>query len=100
MFHPEVPETDSVCAAETGFGGGVSEIGIATREPDRRRTFDERSRAYDDLDTAEVFGIASGGIHQGQERNPSCPGIRRTEAEFRWAALLGTGIFRANSGPR
>ena len=61
--HPEVPETNPVRATEKRLGRGVPAIGIAKREPDRRGAFDVRSRAYDDLDTTEVFGIASGRVH-------------------------------------
>ena len=40
------------------------------------------------------------GVYQGQERNPSGPSVRRTEAELRRAELLGARIFRINGGAR
>ena len=96
--HPEVPETNPVRATEKRLGRGVPAIGIAKREPDRRGAFDVRSRAYDDLDTTEVFGIASGRVHQREECDPSCTSIRRAKAEFCWAEFLGSRILCVNGG--
>ena len=49
-----------------------------------------RSCAHDDLDTAEVCGVAGGGVHQGQERDPPGAGVRRdgsktTSGQSFWA---------------
>ena len=46
------------------------------------------------------FGVSGGGVHQGQERDPSGEGVRRAQAQLRWAALLGTGVFRLDGGSR
>lgn len=43
-----------------------------------------------DCDPAEVCGIAGGGLHQGQECNPSCTGVRGVPEKFGWAALQGS----------
>ena len=48
----------------------------------------------DDLDTAEICRVASGWFHQGQERDPSCTSVRRTEAELRWSKFLGARLLR------
>lgn len=40
------------------------------------------------------------GFIQGQERNPSGPSVRRTEAELHWAELLGARIFRVDGRSR
>ena len=50
------------------------------------------------IDPAEALGIAGGGVHQGQERHPSGQSVRRTEAQLRWAALLGAGVLRLDGG--
>ena len=55
--------------------GSVQEAGRAEGEPDRGGTFDARPRAHDDRDPAEIRGVAGGGIHQGQERDPHGAGL-------------------------
>ncbi len=50
--------------------------------------------------STEVCGVASGRIHQRQERDPSGPHVRRAKAEFRRAALLGSRIFREHGWAR
>src|SRR6516164_11104765 len=68
---------------------GVPQAGGAEGVEDRGRALDAGSRAHVDLDTAEVRGVASGGVHQGQERDPSRPCVRGKEAQLCRAALLG-----------
>src|ERR1700677_3081180 len=58
------------------------------------------SRAYVAFHSTEVCGVASGRIHQRQERDPSGPHVRRAKAEFRRATLLGSRIFREHGWAR
>jgi REP element-mobilizing transposase RayT len=47
---------------------------------------------------AEVRGVASDWVHQGEERDPRGSGVQRAEAQFCWAALLGAGLLRLDGG--
>ncbi len=91
--YTEVPEEDAVRNAEKVSGGGVSAVGPAEGEPDFGRAFDAGSRSHVDCDPAEMRGVASDRLHQGQERNPSCQGLWREEAQLRGPELLGKGVF-------
>ena len=62
--HPEMPQKDAVQAAEALSGGGVPRAGSAEGEPDRGGTSDSGPRAYDDLDSAEICGVAGGGFNK------------------------------------
>ena len=64
-------------------GGGASEGG---------------SRAHDVVDTAEVFGLRGGGLHQGEERDSDRPKIFGSEEELCRVELLGEGILRVDGG--
>ena len=61
---------------------------------------DAGSRTHVDIDSAEVCGIASGGIYQRQERDPFGPGVRRTQAQLCRARLLGERLLRINGRAR
>jgi hypothetical protein len=61
---------------------------------------DAGSRAHVDIDPAEVFGIAGGGVYQRQERDPFGPDVRGTQAQLCGAALLGERLFRINGRAR
>ena len=53
-----------------------------------------------DIDPTKARGVASGGIHQGQERDPSGTDVRGAEAQLRGAALLGERLLRLNGRAR
>ena len=59
----------------------------------RRRTLDERPCPHADRDTAEIFGVAGRGIHQGKERHSFGAELRRTAAKLYGGALLGSRVF-------
>ena len=65
-LHPEVPAQDAVWRNCGGTWGGVPRAGESRRRAGLRRGTDGGSRAHDDLDPAEVRGVAGGGIHQGK----------------------------------
>lgn len=92
--HPEVQTKDAVRRVAEALGGGVPTFGGAEGEPDRRGAPDGRPRAHDDLDTAEAGSVRGDRVHQGEERDPSCAGVRGEEAELRGTALLGEGVLR------
>src|ERR1035437_957764 len=100
VFIPKGRRKVQVQEPAPAFGRSVPQAGRAEREPDRRRPSANRPCAHDDFDSTQVCGLASGGVYQGQERNPSGPSIRRTEAELRRAELLGARIFRIDGRAR
>src|SRR5690242_18025710 len=68
-LYPEVPTQGVVWATARALGRDVPQPGCPEAEPDRGRAPDVRSCAYDDRDSAQVCGVAGGGIYQGQERD-------------------------------
>jgi len=47
------------------FGRGAAGSGAAERQPGMGRASDVRPCTYACIDTAEVFGLAGGGVHEG-----------------------------------
>lgn len=97
--HTEVPQEDAVRGAEKISWRGISPTGGTEGESDRGRSSGVRSRAYDDRDTAEAFGIAGSRVYQGQECDPLGAGVRGEEAQFCGAALLGKRVLRFDGWP-
>jgi hypothetical protein len=62
-------------------------------------TFRRPTVAHAVCDPAQVRGLASERVHQGEERDPACAGLRRQEKELCGPALLGAGILRARGRP-
>src|SRR5207249_3390658 len=91
--HPEVPAKDFVQGTEAVSGGGIPTVGRAEGKSDRRRTFDARPCAHDDSDSAEVRGVASDWVYQGQERDSPGTGLRREEAKFCGQHFWARGYF-------
>ena len=52
----------------------------------------------DVVDSAEVLGGAGDRVHQGEERDPHRPGVRRAVAQLCRAALLGSRLLRVHAG--
>src|SRR5215472_4668751 len=74
------------CRRKTQAGGTKG-------KQNRGRAPSSGPRAHDDLDPAKIRRVSGGRVHQGQERDPLGPGIRREEAELRRDALLGQRVF-------
>ena len=87
-----------VWTPEKVFWRGFPPVGGAKAEPDRRRKLNARSCAHNDFGSAEVCGIACGGVHQRKECHSSGPSVRGAEMQFCWAALLGIGVFCFGGG--
>src|SRR5687768_8633250 len=96
--HSEVSQTNTVCATEAKTGGSAAHVGDPEGEQNRRGSLDDRPRAHVDLNSAEVLGVASGGLHKREECDPLGAGLRRAATQFCRAALLGTRIFRVYGG--
>jgi len=75
--HSQVPEEDAVWADTTASWGSVPQVGCAEGESDRGGPYAAGSRAYVDLDPAEIGGVASGRLYQGKE----CHHIARVYGE-------------------
>jgi hypothetical protein len=75
-----------------GFGSiwarGIPPFGRAEAESRSGRAFDARPSSHAAFDSAQVCGVGSGGIDQGQERDPSGPDLGRAQAKSRRAAFL------------
>ena len=98
--HTEVPQEDAERGAEKMSWRGISLIGGTEGESDRGRSSGVRSRAYDDRDTAEVFGVAGSRVYQGQECDPLGTGVRGEEAQLCGEAILGKKVLRFQGWPR
>ena len=80
------------------LGEVFRELARAEGEPDRGRAFDDGSCAHVDRDTAEVCGVASGRVHQGEERDPFGAGVRGAEANFVGQHFWARGYFVSTVG--
>ena len=69
-LHSQVPQENAVRAVEAASRRGVPQIGNAEGVQGRRGAFDAGSCSHDDFDPAEICGVASNRVHQGQERYP------------------------------
>lgn len=78
--------------------GGDTETGGTERMRDNGGAYNERSYPHADKDTAEIFRVAGGGMHQGEERDICGAEIRREEEVFQRTGILGEGIFRLDGG--
>ena len=97
-IYPEMAEENAVRQFKEGAWKGIPKVGGAKGMPNRRRALDAGPCTYADLDTAETFGIAGSGVHQGKECDSRCKGVWRAEAQFCWATLLGTRVLRVDGG--
>ena len=88
-LHPEASQKDAVRGAAAAPWRGVPPVGAAEGESDRGRALDGRSRAHDDVDSAEVCGVAGGGVHQGQECDPSGAGVRESGSATSSGSISG-----------
>lgn len=99
-LHPEMSKEDAVLPATPAPWRGVPQAGGAEGMQGGRGTFDARPRAHDAIDTTKVRGLAGGGVHQGQECDSPCKGVRRAQAQLRRPALLGKGLLRIDGRTR
>src|SRR5580693_850048 len=100
VFIPKRRRKGAVSGIEEASWGSLPSTRGAEGVEDRGRAFAARSRAYVAFHSTEVCGVASGRIHQRQERDPSGPHVRRAKAEFRRATLLGSRIIREHGWAR
>jgi hypothetical protein len=52
----------------------------------------------DDIDPAEVRGLAGGGVHEVQECDSSGPGVWGAQAKFFWRSFCARGYFVSTVG--
>src|SRR4029077_12138013 len=64
------------------------------KECDRRRTSDARSRAYADIDPAEIFGGGGDRVSEGEKLDLDCAECGTQAAQFSWPQILGEGLLR------
>lgn len=81
------------------LGRSVPAASQAEAMPDWGGPPDAGPRTYDNLDSTQTVGIGGSGIHQGQECDPSCARVWRTQAGLCRPALLGTRVHGVNGGP-
>ena len=96
--HPEIPTQGALRFFAQTPGHIVSGVGTAEGMRDWGRAPHGRSCAYAAFDSAEVLGIASNGVYEGQERHPDCADLRREAKELCGAALLGTRLLGIDGG--
>ena len=73
---------------------------LAEQKESRIEEGHPRPCAHDDRDSAQVCGVASDWVYQGEERDTSGTGIWGDKEKLRGAALLGARILRIHSGAR
>jgi putative transposase len=80
------------------LGEVFSQTGDAKGKQSRGRPSDAGSCSHDDLDPAEIRGLASDRLYQEQERDPFGPCLRGGEAQFHRPALWASGYFVSTVG--
>ena len=100
VFIPKYRKKVIVWSDSEGDGRSISSAGEAERKLDRGRSSDAGSCAHDDIDSTEICGISGGWLYQREECDPYSAAVRWQETELCWAALLGSRLFRIDSGPR
>src|SRR5580704_6821470 len=96
--HSQVRQEDALRGIAATPRGGVSQTGDAKGKQSRGRPSDAGSCSHDDLDPAEIRGLASDRLHQEQERDPFGPCLRGAEAQFHRPALWARGYFVSTVG--
>jgi len=96
--HSEVPEKNVVFPTEAAFGRSVSPVGATQGMSGSGRALDARSCAYADSDSAEVCGIASSGVHEGEKCDSCGSCVWRAQAQLCRSALLGEDTLYRRSG--
>jgi len=98
--YTEVPEESALWVIESRAWGGISGAGRREGKRYHRGAADAGSCAHDDLSATEVFDGASNRVHEGQECDPYCSCVCRTNKELRWAELLGKRVLGIDGGKR
>ena len=71
------------------LGGGIAQAGYSERESDRGGASDARSRAHDDLNSAEVRGVAGSGIHSRVRARSTWRGSTERVGATSWDSISG-----------
>src|SRR5512135_3849253 len=91
----EMPEEGAIWATSKRTGPRSSEVGVAERERSGRREAESGSCSRGAFDSAEVLGIASGWVYEGQECDLGCKD-NREESQFCGSELLGPRLLCLN----
>src|SRR6478672_4074602 len=96
--HSQVPQEDALRGVATTSRGSVSQAGDAKGKQSRGRPSDAGSRSHDDLDPAEICGLAGDRLYQRQERYPFGPCLWRKERNFTGQHFWARGYFVSTVG--
>ena len=94
--HPQVPTAETVPTVASAPWGGVPAFGPTEGEPDPGRALDRGSRAYVDLDPAQVRRGSGDRMYQKQECNPYRLHRGRQTEELHRRALVGPRLLRVH----
>src|SRR6202050_2629681 len=92
-LHPEISAQAPVSGVEETAGRSFPSARGSERSEGRRGAFASGPCSHAFVDPTKIRGVERGRVHQGKERDPSGADVRRTEAQFRGAKLLGARLF-------
>ena len=93
-----MPAQGALPRASKGAWGVIASAGATEGKQNRGGTLDDRPCPHADRDTAEIFGVAGCGVHQGKERHTFGAKLRWTTAKLYRGELLGARVFCFNGG--
>ena len=97
LFITETSNREPLSARKPAPRRGVSQVGGAEEEQDGGRALAAQQCAHDAVDSAEVRGVAGGGLHQGQECDSPCKSVRVSPSNrfARKAKIFGMSVQKS-----
>src|SRR6266508_2394388 len=96
--HPEVSQEEHLWMGTHGAGTDHTRVSETEGGRGGGGALDGGSRAHVVVDTAEVFSVRGGGVHQGQECDSNSPKVYGPGEEFCRSKLLGEGVLCIDGG--
>src|SRR5687767_5476402 len=98
--HSEVSQEEHLRMGTQRVGTDHAWVSPTERSGGGGGTFDARSRAHVVIDPAEVFGIRSGGVYQGEERDSDRTSVHGSSEELCGSEFLGERLLRIDGRSR
>src|SRR5713101_10071690 len=98
-LYPQRAAQSALRAPARRLGRSMPRVGPPEGEQSGGGASAPGSRPHVALDSAEVRGVAGGGVSQGEECDLHCAHIWREGAQLCRRAVLGAGVFCLDRGP-
>ena len=91
--HTEVSQEEHLRMGTQRVGTDHAWVSPTERSGGGGGTFDARSRAHVVIDPAEVFGVRSGGVYQGEERDSDRTSVHGSSEELCGSEFFGREVI-------